>query len=358
MARILEDKTNTEPVSATYPYGNIKNDSGAADGTPVDADVYADFHQFFARLIDKANNPAITINNLPDNAVNGFQFYEALLATKTNLAIENESNLKYLNGVFNEELPSEAFGLGVVTNAVDVIVLSEKSYVLDAGSLDIFVFDLVTGANIPGENINLSTEASNVTSFFQYNSKFYVLSSTDKFIYVYDLSTGANIPAENINLAAMSSLIRGVFVVNDKAYICDLSNNEIAVYNILTGVVIPSETLTGATAPLSVFIVGDYAFISTNGSGIFVYQLSTQTQISNFGAAVTTNGFKIQIVGNKAYICDGSIYVFDIVSEKVIFTEETANFGINGFTIQNNKLYFEAGNEVRVLNQNILTTYI
>jgi hypothetical protein len=90
MARILELKTNASSANATYPYGNIEDDSGANDGVPVDKAVYSDFHQFFARLIDQANNPAVVINNLPDNGSNGFQFYEALLATKTTLGISNE----------------------------------------------------------------------------------------------------------------------------------------------------------------------------------------------------------------------------------------------------------------------------
>jgi hypothetical protein len=93
MAYILELKTNAQGISATYPYGNIKDDTGVADGVPVNTVVYADFHQFFARLIDQASNPAVVINNQADNAVNGFQYYEALLATKTTLGIANEAQI-------------------------------------------------------------------------------------------------------------------------------------------------------------------------------------------------------------------------------------------------------------------------
>ena len=74
----LEDKQNVEPVSAEYPYGNIKDDTGTGNGTPVNTAVYADIHQFFARMADQSG---ITINDLPDNATNGFQLFEALLAS-------------------------------------------------------------------------------------------------------------------------------------------------------------------------------------------------------------------------------------------------------------------------------------
>ncbi|MBE9490878.1 MAG: hypothetical protein IMY67_11330 [Bacteroidetes bacterium] len=89
MARILENQTNAFPADVTYPYGDIFDDTGANDGVPVDRNVYADIHQFFARMADQANNPAIVLNDLPDNVTNGFQFYEALLATKTTLALAN-----------------------------------------------------------------------------------------------------------------------------------------------------------------------------------------------------------------------------------------------------------------------------
>ena len=93
MARILQNQTNAFPPDLTYPYGDIKDDTGAADGVPVDRDVYADHHQFFARLVDQATNPAIVLNDLPDNAANGFQLYASLLATKTTLALTNETNI-------------------------------------------------------------------------------------------------------------------------------------------------------------------------------------------------------------------------------------------------------------------------
>jgi hypothetical protein len=76
MAFKIVDFPNTTAVSGSEPYGNIKDDTGSNDGTPVDKQVYADKHQFFAWLMDKAG---VTPNSLPDNLTNGFQLGEALL---------------------------------------------------------------------------------------------------------------------------------------------------------------------------------------------------------------------------------------------------------------------------------------
>ena len=51
MAIKLENKVNTEAPSVAYPFGNIKDNTGSNNGTPVDKNVYADFHQFFAKMM-------------------------------------------------------------------------------------------------------------------------------------------------------------------------------------------------------------------------------------------------------------------------------------------------------------------
>jgi hypothetical protein len=75
MAIKLVSKPNTAPVSGTYPYGNIKDDDGTGNGTPVNVLTNADFHQFFSKLMDAAG---IVANDTPDNLTNGFQLYQAL----------------------------------------------------------------------------------------------------------------------------------------------------------------------------------------------------------------------------------------------------------------------------------------
>lgn len=82
MAIRLRSKTNVDAPDGEYPYGNIVDDDGSENGTPVDKEVYADIHQFFARLMEYAIENAVDgfdWNELPDNAYDGFQYFEALL---------------------------------------------------------------------------------------------------------------------------------------------------------------------------------------------------------------------------------------------------------------------------------------
>jgi hypothetical protein len=71
----LEDKPNTIPPSVDYPFGDIKDVSTGNPGTPVSRQVYADFHQFFAKMFAESG---LTANDLPDNETNGFQLFDAL----------------------------------------------------------------------------------------------------------------------------------------------------------------------------------------------------------------------------------------------------------------------------------------
>ena len=62
---------------SNYPFGRIKDDTGAGDGTPVNEFVYGDIHEFFGKLIRLAG---IVFNGLPDNEANGYQSIVALKA--------------------------------------------------------------------------------------------------------------------------------------------------------------------------------------------------------------------------------------------------------------------------------------
>jgi hypothetical protein len=70
----LEDKVNTIPPDADYPFGDIKDSTTGNPGTPVSRQTYADLHQFFAKMFFESG---IVANDLPDNETNGFQLYEA-----------------------------------------------------------------------------------------------------------------------------------------------------------------------------------------------------------------------------------------------------------------------------------------
>ncbi len=77
MAYAITDKPNTTAPDADYPFGNIKDKTISVHGTPVNKIVYADFHQFFAKMMDYAG---VTPNGLPDNEYSGWQLMESLMA--------------------------------------------------------------------------------------------------------------------------------------------------------------------------------------------------------------------------------------------------------------------------------------
>ncbi len=88
MAIALEDKENVDGPTAAYPNGNIRDNDGTGNGTPVNKLNHADFHQFFARILVEAG---ITPNGLPDNAYDGFQYIDALKAL-----IDNDLNKDWI----------------------------------------------------------------------------------------------------------------------------------------------------------------------------------------------------------------------------------------------------------------------
>jgi len=77
MARSLASKPNVVAPAGAYPYGRVKDNTGANDGTPVNELVYGDFHQFFERMIWQSG---LAPNDLPENSINGFQYFDALQA--------------------------------------------------------------------------------------------------------------------------------------------------------------------------------------------------------------------------------------------------------------------------------------
>ena len=79
MARSLHNKDNVVAPDSDYPYGRIRDKiEGLQSGTPINEEVYGDFHQFFARLMA---NVAIEENGQPDNDYVGFQLHKALIKT-------------------------------------------------------------------------------------------------------------------------------------------------------------------------------------------------------------------------------------------------------------------------------------
>lgn len=72
--RKLENLTNVEAPSIDFPYGDLKNNTGSNNGTPVNRALLSDVLQFAQKLADEAG---IVQNDLDDNETNGWQLYEA-----------------------------------------------------------------------------------------------------------------------------------------------------------------------------------------------------------------------------------------------------------------------------------------
>lgn len=75
------DKANAPNIDKSnliaYPNGQIKDNSGPGDGTPVSRLTYSDLHEFFAKLMRMAG---LVYNSKYDNETNGFQLVDAMIA--------------------------------------------------------------------------------------------------------------------------------------------------------------------------------------------------------------------------------------------------------------------------------------
>ena len=76
MAILLENKQNVNAPNATFPFGDVKDNSGANDGTPLNRAVLSDYMQFFAKMLDASG---VVPNGLLENNTNGFQYFLALV---------------------------------------------------------------------------------------------------------------------------------------------------------------------------------------------------------------------------------------------------------------------------------------
>ena len=72
--RDLKNIPNTAPVSSDYPHGAIRNESEGVIGTAVIEELYGDIVANNFAALDAAG---ITLNNLKDNATNGYQLLRA-----------------------------------------------------------------------------------------------------------------------------------------------------------------------------------------------------------------------------------------------------------------------------------------
>lgn len=171
MAIPLENKGNVEAPNVTYPFGNIRDDSGANDGTPVNTDVYGDFHQFFAKLSSEAG---INLNGLPDNEVNGFQYFEALNKFNNERQVAERGSFEYDSDFFDVDI--------LDVSSLDKRITASENNVyaqaIDSGNIKIFQISKSNGLEIGSITVGGNPEypGTSVDLFFDNSSGFlYVL---------------------------------------------------------------------------------------------------------------------------------------------------------------------------------------
>lgn len=111
MARKITQLPNTIAAGGNYSYGDIRDNDGTNNGTPVDSEVYSDKHQFFDRLLDKGG---VVANGLPDNDLNGYQLYEAFLNLRSRYTCTSATSNTIGTGLLSFTVPdSLSYYVGV-----------------------------------------------------------------------------------------------------------------------------------------------------------------------------------------------------------------------------------------------------
>ena len=90
MAVTILDLENATPEDSDNIYGDITDDNGSGNGTPMNNKAFHDMFVFFQRLMQKGN---VTPNHLPDNAYTGFQLFTALQNLFTGTGIKTPLTL-------------------------------------------------------------------------------------------------------------------------------------------------------------------------------------------------------------------------------------------------------------------------
>lgn len=118
MAIGIRNFPNVTAPGAPYPDGNIIDDNGTGNGTPLNVFVHADYHQFFAKLLRDA---VITASDQPDNDANGYQYAQALYKLTSNYnCISTSSNSIGLGSITFNVPKNMAFQTGVPIRITEV----------------------------------------------------------------------------------------------------------------------------------------------------------------------------------------------------------------------------------------------
>ncbi len=180
MAIKLQDKPNVDAPSGTYNFGNIRDNDGTGNGTPLNTFVHADFHQFFAKMLDAAEGAGwITANGLPENDDNGYQYYTTLLiaaraANKTLISVLAESIVgNNLTVPLSTSIPYVLMGLLDSGSAIAAGYIYFNGTVYRCGGLAYGTVVHALQFNVTGENFLTITDSA-TPGLFTYPSCVFV----------------------------------------------------------------------------------------------------------------------------------------------------------------------------------------
>lgn len=97
--RALTAGTNIDEATTDYPNGRVRDKSGSTEGTLLNEVLVGDFIQFLQKLVIDSG---IVVNNLPDNATNGYQLLTALVAKISEISLAKDNTEEYVpDGDYN-----------------------------------------------------------------------------------------------------------------------------------------------------------------------------------------------------------------------------------------------------------------
>lgn len=174
MAIKLEDKANVTAPAAPYPYGDVKDNTGGNDGTPMDRSVMSDYFQFFAKMLAESG---ITPNDLLENDTNGYQYHQALL-------VESRKALHTLETPWTAVSPLNGWLAGTAEYCKDHLGFVHFRGAMDGSSNTSLQMFALTGLLVPESGTMPSrqicandggTLSSNYRAFFNAGSMFIAL---------------------------------------------------------------------------------------------------------------------------------------------------------------------------------------
>jgi hypothetical protein len=292
MAIKLQDKPNVEAPNATYPFGNIKDDTGSDDGTPLNQLVHADFHQFFAGLLEIGENwGMMTINGLPDNDVNGYQYQQAFNAA-TRLA--NRNLFKYLaETIIGTIIPSQPYALIGLESGVSPAI--GYGYIYYAGDLYVCggispAITLTAQFNKTAEGVLTITDSA-TPGLFNYGDLIFVQKTTPKIV---------------IHRTTSESATSATAILKFATAVSNIENW----YNASTGKFTPQKAGFYQLNTKAMFSIG--AALSGFEIELSVYKNGTLLEILHQEFDYTGSGNKANCQGDYIVSANGSTDYFEV----------------------------------------------